>query len=118
MKTNKTEMRSYIFYHLDGIALIPTILCLGKQNMLNEFSKKKISLSYLTKKYNANEGYLNVALRLLCCQGWLTQSFDNGDVFFVKNKSIFIAYNVIYSELSAEKTYRFLYLIDACNKRC
>ncbi len=88
MNTNKAIMRSFIFYHLDGIALVPTILTLGKKNILNEFSEEEISLSFLSKKFNASEGYLNVALRLLCCQGWLTQQFINDDVFFKKNKSI------------------------------
>ena len=88
MNTNKAKMRSFIFYHLDGIALIPTVLTLGKKNILDEFSEKKISLSSLSKKFNASEGYLNVALRLLCCQGWLSQHFESNDVFFKKNKSI------------------------------
>ena len=88
MNTNKEKMRSFIFYHLDGIALIPTVLTLGKNNILNEFSEEKISLSSLSKKFQASEGYLNVALRLLCCQGWLSQEFQNNDVFFKKNESI------------------------------
>ena len=88
MNINKSKMRSFIFYHLDGIALIPTVLTLGKNNILNEISENKTSLSSLVKKFNASEGYLNVALRLLCCQGWLSQYFEKNDVFFVKNKSI------------------------------
>ena len=81
-------MRSFIFYHLDGIALIPTILTLGKRNVLHELSEKKISLSNLSKKFEASEGYLNIALRLLCCQGWLSQHFQDNDIFFKKKKSI------------------------------
>ena len=88
MNINKSKMRSFIFYHLDGIALIPTILTLGKNNILQELSEEEISLSSLVKKFNANEGYLNVALRLLCCQGWASQDFKNNDVFFKKNKSV------------------------------
>ena len=34
-------------------------------------------MSDLTEKFKANEGYLNVALRGLCSQGWLTQHIDN-----------------------------------------
>ena len=88
MNTNKKKLRSYIFYHLDGIAIIPTVLALGKKKILNEFKDEKISLSLLSKKYNANEGYLNIALRLLCCQGWLTQFFEDNDIFFQKNNSV------------------------------
>ena len=39
--------------------------------------EKKVELSVLTEKFSANEGYLNVALRILCSQGWLTQYLDN-----------------------------------------
>jgi len=88
MNTNKAKMRSFIFYHLDGIALIPTVLTLGKNNILDELSEEKISLSSLSKKFSASEGYLNVALRLLCCQGWLSQDFQNDDIFFKTNESI------------------------------
>ena len=88
MNTNKKKLRSYIFYHLDGIAIIPTVLALGKKKILNEFKDEKISLSLLSKKYNANEGYLNIALRLLCCQGWLTQYFEDNDILFKKNSSV------------------------------
>ena len=88
MNTNKKKLRSYIFYHLDGIAVIPTVLALGKKKILNEFKDEKISLSLLSKKYNANEGYLNISLRLLCCQGWLTQYFEDNDILFQKNSSV------------------------------
>ena len=40
MNTSKAEMRSYIFYHLDGIALVPTIIALGKK-VLKEINGKK-----------------------------------------------------------------------------
>ena len=88
MNTNKKKLRSYIFYHLDGIAVIPTVLALGKKKILNEFKDEKISLSLLSKKYNANEGYLNISLRLLCCQGWLTQCFEGNDILFQKKSSV------------------------------
>ena len=43
-------------------------------------------LSGLTKKFKANEGYLNVALRILCCQGWLTQKITEADIEFSINE--------------------------------
>ncbi len=114
MKKNKAEMRSYIFYHLDGIALIPTVLALGKKKILNELIEKEISLSNLSKKFNANEGYLNVALRLLCCQGWLSQNFKNDDILFSKNRSIdllkiYHTYKIIEPFFSEEFNYEKIF---------
>ncbi len=114
MKKNKAEMRSYIFYHLDGIALIPTVLALGKKKILNELIEKEISLSNLSKKFNASEGYLNVALRLLCCQGWLSQNFKNDDILFSKNRSIdllkiYHTYKIIEPFFSEEFNYEKIF---------
>ena len=33
--------------------------------------EEKTSVKNITEKFNANEGYLNVALRILASQGWL-----------------------------------------------
>ena len=88
MSTTRKKMRSSIFKHLDGIALCPTFLSTHKKRLLNEFSEKKTSLSYLAQKFKCNEGYLNVALRLFCCQGWLTQEICENDIYFKKNKDI------------------------------
>ena len=38
---------------------------------------KTIELSKLVTQFKANEGYFNVALRVLCSQGWLEQDIDN-----------------------------------------
>ena len=81
-------MRSSIFKHLDGIALCPTFLSIHKRGIFNEFSKEKISLSYLVEKFQCNEGYLNVALRLFCCQGWLKQEINEADIYFRAQKDI------------------------------
>ncbi len=35
------------------------------------------TLTELARQFKANEGYLNVALRLLACQGWLDYAVDN-----------------------------------------
>ena len=39
--------------------------------------QQKVSLQELTVKFKSNEGYLNVALRVIASQGWLTQNIDN-----------------------------------------
>ena len=77
-KQDKAQLRGTIFRHLDGIATATTAFSLHKKEVLDYILKvEKIELSELAKKFQANEGYLNVALRILCSQGWLTQNLDN-----------------------------------------
>ena len=79
-KQERVEIRKRIFLHLDGWALIPTIYALNKLNILSYFLKKnKWSLYDLNKITKTNEGYLNVALRILASQGYLLRKIDNED---------------------------------------
>ncbi len=78
IKKEKEQLRGIIFCHLDGIATATTAYSLHKKGVLNYLlENKKVSLKQLVKNFNTNEGYLNVALRILCSQGWLTQYIDN-----------------------------------------
>ena len=82
-KEKKILFLSNLFHHLDGIALIPTIIELQRTQILNHIKRaKKCSLSELSQRTHANTGYLNVALRLLCSQGILKQNIINDEVFF------------------------------------
>jgi len=56
---------------------------------------KKVDITTLAEKFNANEGYLNVALRGLCSQGWLNQHVDNqkNSITFEINDTSEIAFN-------------------------
>ncbi|GAB4340655.1 MAG: hypothetical protein OHK0038_20170 [Flammeovirgaceae bacterium] len=75
---NKSQFLSTIFRHLDGIVVAPTAYELQKKGVLKYLlEKKEVSLSELTKVFKANEGYLNVALRVLASQGWLKQHINN-----------------------------------------
>ncbi|WP_223033319.1 AprA-related methyltransferase [Hanstruepera marina] len=77
-KTDKEQLRGIIFRHLDGIATATTVFTLHKKDVLKHLlENKKSSLDELTSKFQANEGYLNVALRILCSQGWLEQHLNN-----------------------------------------
>ena len=77
-RDNKVTLRSTIFKHLDGIATATTAYALHKKGVLDFLLEhKKCALSDLVTAFKANEGYLNVALRLLCSQGWLIQDIDN-----------------------------------------
>ena len=77
-KKNQRIYRSSIFKHLDGIGTGPSALILHSHGIITHLLENKNStLNELTEKFNANEGYLNVALRILSSQGWLTQTLDN-----------------------------------------
>lgn len=74
----KKVLRGRLFRHLDGIVIAPSAYAL-KEHGVTDFllENKTVSIDKLTTTFNANEGYLNVALRGLCSQGWLTQQIDN-----------------------------------------
>ena len=77
-KSDKTRLRSTIFRHLDGIATATSAYALHKKDVPSYILEhKNVTVSELAKTFNANEGYLNVALRVLSSQGWLNQSLDN-----------------------------------------
>jgi SAM-dependent methyltransferase len=87
-KLDKITFRGTIFRHLDGIATSTTAFSLHKKGVFEYLLKnKKVSLEDLTTHFKANEGYLNVALRIICSQGWLDQHVDNStdEIFFEIN---------------------------------
>lgn len=79
--TQRAGVRSLIFRHLDGFAIASSALALIRGGVLDKLSDgQKHDLADLTKMSMANEGYLNVALRILSSQGWLTPFVeDNGE---------------------------------------
>ncbi|MEP1152286.1 MAG: class I SAM-dependent methyltransferase [Balneola sp.] len=98
-KENQKLHRSTIFRHLDGIGTGPTALILQQHEVLDYLiSNKTVLLSELTEKFKANEGYLNVALRILSSQGWLNHSIDNkkNKVSYSINGKTEIASDLIY----------------------
>lgn len=75
---NKSELRETIFRHLDGIVTAPTAYTLLSHGVLPYLlEQRQATLDTLVSRFKANEGYLNVALRVLCSQGWLEQRLDN-----------------------------------------
>lgn len=98
-KQQSVTLRSTLFRHLDGIVMSPTAYSLKKHGVTDYLLlHKKVDLTALAIKFNANEGYLNVALRGLCSQGWLNQHVDNQNnkiVFEINDKSK-IAFNHFY----------------------
>lgn len=74
----KTKLRESIFRHLDGIAIAPVVMNLKDKGVLEHLLKvNKTTLSEITTAFKANEGYMNVALRLLASQGFLEYHVDN-----------------------------------------
>lgn len=97
MKT-KSELRAILFRHLDGIVTVPTAYSLYKKGVLEYILKEqKVSLQELTATFKANEGYLNVALRVLASQGWLIQHTDNqkDEISFAINDKSETAFSLI-----------------------
>jgi hypothetical protein len=77
-KAEKSAYRAEIFRHLDGIAVAPTAYALHEKGVLDYLLEAgEASLDELAARFQANEGYLNVALRILSSQGWLGQQLDN-----------------------------------------
>lgn len=77
-KTDKSKLRNTIFRHLNGIATATTAFALHKKGVLAHLLQhKSVNLQDVSKNFNANEGYINVALRVLCSQGWLEQHINN-----------------------------------------
>lgn len=76
------ELRATIFRHLDGLVTAPVAYTLHERGVLARLlalpdGGPPLPLADLTREFAANEGYLNVALRVLAAQGWLTQHLDN-----------------------------------------
>lgn len=84
---DNVSLRSTIFRHLDGLVTAPVAFCLYKKGVLAYIlERKEICLSELSAKFKTNEGYLNVALRVLASQGFLD--------YYVNNKTDLIAFRI------------------------
>ncbi|WP_452223114.1 class I SAM-dependent methyltransferase [Lacinutrix chionoecetis] len=98
-KKNKEKLRGTIFRHLDGIATATTMFALHKKGVL-EFllQEESVKLRKIAAHFKANEGYLNVALRIVCAQGWLQQTIDNKNdvITFSINENSETAFNYAY----------------------
>jgi DNA-binding MarR family transcriptional regulator len=79
-KQHKADLRTAIFRHLDGIATAPTAYTLLERGVLKHLLEHKAAdVTELASTFKANEGYLNVALRILSSQGWLDTELDNAN---------------------------------------
>lgn len=77
-KSDRNRLRSDLFRHLDGLVVAPAAAILDKKGITHYILEKQIvDLKEVSKKFGANEGYLNVALHTFASQGWLKQHIDN-----------------------------------------
>ena len=84
---DNVSLRSTIFRHLDGLVTAPVAFCLYKKGVLAHIlAKQEICLSELSSKFKANEGYLNVAMRVLASQGFLD--------YYINTKTDLIAFRI------------------------
>ncbi len=87
----KSLYRSELFRHLDGIAFAPVVTALHEKGVFDYLlEKKECSLQSLCDHFSANEGYLNIGLRMLASQGWLEYDLnrhDNSVTLRINNKS-------------------------------
>lgn len=75
---DKKSLREAIFRHLDGLVTTPVVSSLHKFGVLAYvLDKKSCCLSDLVAEFKANEGYLNVALRVLASQGFIDYTVNN-----------------------------------------
>ena len=75
-----SNFRQRIFQHLDGLVTAPVVYALYQKGILHYLlENKEVSLSTLSSEFKANEGYLNVALRVLASQGMLGYKLDNAN---------------------------------------
>jgi len=97
--TDKLQLRSSIFRHLDGLAVAPVAIALKNHGVL-EFilEKKQTQLSELVTVFKANEGYLNVALRILASQDFLEYEVNNEtqEITIAVNEKIEIAFSMFH----------------------
>ena len=98
-KTEKHQYRSQLFSHLNGFVIAPTAYCLHKFKVCEYILEEQtVCVTDLASQFNANEGYLNIALRLIASQGWLDQNINNlnNKVLYSCNDKTAQAFNYFY----------------------
>ncbi|MCS6832959.1 MAG: class I SAM-dependent methyltransferase, partial [Flammeovirgaceae bacterium] len=98
MQATKHQLLSTIFRHLDGLVVAPSAFSLYRKGVLSYLlANQRVEVGELSKHFNANEGYLNVALRTLASQGWLLQEVDNraNKVFYACNANSERAFSLV-----------------------
>jgi uncharacterized protein YqfB (UPF0267 family) len=93
----KTALRESLFRHLDGLVVAPIAVALQNSGILKTIlDKKSATVSHLAQEFQANQGYLNIALRALASQGFLNYEVDNAttQVTITTNENSQIAFSL------------------------
>jgi len=95
-RTEKKLLRADLFRHLDGIVTGPTAYALHQKGVLEFLLKEKqCDLEALADSFKANEGYLNVALRVIAGQGWIDYKVENDKVKVAVNSKSAVAFELV-----------------------
>ncbi|MDX1395404.1 MAG: class I SAM-dependent methyltransferase [Gemmatimonadota bacterium] len=70
-REEQRTLRGTIFRHLDGLVTAPTMVALTERGVGAALLEGPADLDELARRFDASDGYLNVALRTLASQGWL-----------------------------------------------
>ncbi len=93
----KQVYREELFRHLDGIAVAPVAYSLFKNGTTDYLlQNNEISISQIAIDCKANEGYLNVALRIVSSQGWLNYTVNQTEVIISTNPYSKVAFSYFY----------------------
>lgn len=88
-KIHQAQLRDDLFRHLDGLVTAPTAFALYQKGVPTHLLKEKsVLLADLATHFGANEGYLNVALRVLASQGWLTHTIEAEDQIRISTNTL------------------------------
>jgi hypothetical protein len=81
-KGEKGKIRQTMFQHLNGLVVGPTFWAMLTKGVFRLFdSGRPVQLAEICRTFKGNSGYLNVALRLLVCLGWLKQKRGEEPLF-------------------------------------
>lgn len=95
-KDQKKLLRADLFRHLDGIVTAPTAYALHVKGVLDFLLKEKeCNLSDLVTRFEANEGYLNIALRVLAAQSWMDYTVEKDQVTVRTNERSATAFALV-----------------------
>ena len=93
-KVDKSKLREDIFRHLDGLVMAPVAYTLFEKGVTDALlESQKVSPADLAIRFGSNEGYLNVALRLLTAQGWIDRKVEENDIFYLPNDKSVTAFS-------------------------
>ncbi len=99
MNLDKSTLRSQIFCHLDGLVTAPVAISLLDHGVIDDFKREdEFYIEDIAKTHNANDGYLNVALRVLSSQGFLSQRLDvkNNKFYYRSTDRGRVAFDLFY----------------------